>query len=74
MVLEENIRVSGVSLSALLGGKGVWRCAVRLAQLYSSSRQGEAQQRGKPGHGSQPAPNAVTLGLASNIPPEEAPE
>ena len=28
MVLEENVRVSGVSLPALLGGKGVWRSSV----------------------------------------------
>ena len=27
MVLEENIRVSGVSPASLLGGKGVWRAA-----------------------------------------------
>ena len=31
MVLEENIRVSGVSLSALLGGGAAWRDAAEAA-------------------------------------------
>ena len=40
MVLEENVRVSGVSLPSLPGGKGVWRGGFEVALLFDF-RQGE---------------------------------